>query len=158
MGLILWAQSLDNSLPDDIYSHSKFLRPEEIVQRGDAVSSVLRVGESSLPIFDEDGVQIKIASTRFAQLRVSKKQLKRAECEFIIKLISGQTDDCGRLAPIICYGKIDIDSEDVQEDDIVRKFLLFTGEIGRDLQPNHINAVCRGIRILKKNIDSRKPN
>lgn len=136
---ILWAQALDNASPDHFEVRGKDLKPDDSVQRQEAVSLVSSVIKSGARIFDQSGVL-----------------LTADDRHFVVEVPSAQLDRAGRTAPIVCYGDYDATVGDVLGASAAVALDDFAKRIGRTLQPEHFELARASFKALKKKSSTTK--
>lgn len=136
---ILWAQALDNASPDHFDVYGKNLRPDDTVQRQEAVSKVSRVIKNGTRLFEENGVLLTADAS-----------------QFVVEVPSVQRDHAGRTAPIVCYGHYDATVSDAFGASVAVALDDFAKKIGRTLQPDHFDLARSSFEALKKKSSTTK--
>ena len=131
------AQSLDNLTPDPMEVNGRRLEAKDQEERQKLVRHISQVSISGTQVFSEGPISAF-----------------RRRNEFILEIPSDQRDSAGRVAPIICYGRVSKESEKSRPDDVVSAIRDFANRIGRGVSDQA--AARRGIEaVLKKNWGNR---
>lgn len=131
--LVIWAQALDNESPDHIYVQGRELTEDYAEERQNAVSKVSKVTRRGVRVFESSGVR-----------------LTADRLNFVIELPSVQRDVVGRIAPIICYGDCDRNTDAEFGARIYGRMREFAAAIGRDLHSEHLGVIRDAFAVLKK--------
>ena len=131
--LVLWAQALDNSSPDQIELRGERLPEHDSARRQEAVSTVSAVVRNGTRLYDEGGVRLTEDGGRF-----------------VLEVPTAQSDLAGRTAPVVCCGL----GDPLQGEELVsatRTWMEdFCIRIGRTLLAEHVERVFPAFAVLKK--------
>lgn len=130
--LSFWAQALDNTTPDLIDLDGESLLPSEVVKREEVATRVSNVVEMGSRIFESGDFQLTCDREHF-----------------VLEVPSVQHDDLGRIAPIVCLGRIDA-LDDASVVDIFAGTQQFAHRIGRTLPPDCAELTTVAIDRIKK--------
>lgn len=129
------AQSLDNQAPDPIENNKCLLREDDVAERQDLIQKISEVSLNGVEVFSED--------SHTALLHGNK---------FLLKTPSDQLDEAGRIAPILCYGRVPNKSPESWSSDVVNAMVGFAERIGRTVSEESQEIARRGtVAIEKKN-------
>jgi hypothetical protein len=112
--IFLWAQSLDNSSPDQIYASGRILSQKYVEERKRIVSAISNVTLNSKPTRAGDYVTIYIKDN-----------------EFVLSIILPEKDVLNRKAPILCYCQIADESDHVFAQRMIAHISAFVKKINR---------------------------
>lgn len=130
---ILRAQALDNTSPDPCSYYGEYLEPDDSVRRRDAACKLSAISESGKVFFQNSGVQ-----------------LTATDREFLVEIRSIERDRVGRIAPIGCYGTIDLSKDEPDSSAVLDALGSFARDIGRTLEPSHLEMVRNAVDEFKK--------
>ena len=128
------AQSLDNLAPDPMMEENgKILEDQE--HRQELVRYISRVSIDGSQVFSKGDISV----FRYGN-------------DFILEVPSDRRDSAGRIAPIICYGKIAGKPDNSWPDTIVKAIRDFAGYIGRGVSDEDASSARHGLEeLVKKN-------
>jgi len=130
---IFWAQALDNLSTDHMSVNDEELTPDDIKQREDVVSTVSHVVKTGTCEFESGGVKLTVNKTHF-----------------VVELLSVESDQAGRRAPIVCYGSYDLLDIDSLANLIASRLGDFTENIGRHTDSGYVKLLNKAFVTLSK--------
>ena len=125
------AQRLDNQDPDHMELDQRPLAEEDVAERQELARQISKV---SL-----DGSQVFSKESHAAFLLDNK---------FLLKTPSDQKDDAGRIAPIVCYGRVPEPPPASWSGDVVKSVVGFAERIGRTVSPKSQEIAGRGVDAI----------
>ena len=131
LALSFRAQSLDNQSPDPVEVNKHLLGKEDVGGRQELAQKISKV---SL-----DGTQVFSEGSHTASLHGE---------EFLLKTPSGQWDDDGRTAPLLCYGCVPDEPLDSWPGDVVKAVVGFAERIGRTISEDNQEMVRLGVEAI----------
>ena len=125
------AQSLDNQSPDPVEINKHLLGKEDLGERQELAQKISKVSLSGTQVFSK--------GSHTASLHGE---------EFLLKTPSGQWDDDGRTAPLLCYGCVPDEPLDSWPGDVVKAVVGFAERIGRTVSPKNQKIAHRGVDAI----------
>lgn len=128
------AQSLDNRSPDPAALNGCQLGPDDEEKHQELVRKISQVSISGRRVFSEGFIS---AHRRYGT--------------FILKIPSVQRDSSGRIAPIICYGRVPKKPAESWPEDVTDEMKKFAASIGRKISDQDISSGREAVEaVLKK--------
>ena len=128
------AQSQDNQAADPVEINEQSLTEEDLSKR------ISKVSLKGTKVFSE-GVH-----TAFLH-----------DEEFILQTPSDQSDEAGRMSPILCYGHVPDAPQESWPRDVIKAVVGFAGSIGRTISGENQKKAHHGVEaILKKKQRNRR--
>ena len=125
------AQSLDNQAPDPMELNRHPLTEEDVAERQELARQISEVSLRGAEVFSEE------AHAAFL-----------LDDKFLLDTPSDQLDDAGRIAPIICYGRVPESPPASWSSDVVKSVVGFAERIGRTVSPKSQEIASRGVEAI----------
>jgi len=132
--LSFFAQALDNTSPNHLSIDGQILHSNDTALREQITTMIANTTMKGKNVFDEAFIQLHINGA-----------------DFIISVPSAERDVIGRIAPIVCIGKINDPMDDSVTEQILYEINCFTAMIGRSVEPETIRVARKALLLLKKN-------
>jgi len=132
--LSFFAQALDNTSPNHLSLDGQMLHSNDTALREQITTMIANTTMKGKKVFDEEFIQLHINGA-----------------DFIISVPSAERDDIGRIAPIVCIGKVNDPMDDSVTEKILHEIKHFTAMIGRSVDPETIRIARKALLLLKKN-------
>ena len=124
------AQALDNTSPDHYQIGDEILPDEDHARPRQVTNVISEVARKGTPVLKAGGAELILQGPRF-----------------LVQVYSVERDRAGRRAPILCCGEFSR-SDDPQA--IIQAIERFAKNIGRTVEPGHIQAIRDSLAKLKK--------
>ena len=125
------AQRLDNQDPTHMELNQRPLAEENVVERQGLARQVSEISLDGSQVFSEDSHAAFLLDDRF-----------------LLDTPSDQSDDAGRIAPIVCYGRVPEPPPVSWSDDVVKAVVGFAERIGRTVSPKSQEIASRGVEAI----------
>ena len=125
------AQRLDNKNPDHMELDQRPLAEGDVTERQKLARQISEVSLRGSQVFSEE---------HHAAFLLDDK--------FLLDTPSDQSDDAGRIAPIICYGRVPEPPPESWSDEVVKAVVGFAERIGRTVSPKSQEIAGRGVDAI----------
>ncbi|HEV7368292.1 hypothetical protein [Arenibaculum sp.] len=126
--LVFKAQALDNRSPDHYRVRGEDLAPGDATRRQKAASLLSSVTKAGGRVFDQDGVRLTVHGDRF-----------------VVSVPSAERDVAGRVAPILCHGKLGAGRRAELGARVAEGLDAFAQHVGRSIDPAKAELVRRAM-------------
>ena len=138
LDLSFLAQRLDNQDPD----HMAIQNRDDFIELAEEDMDKREKLDRQIAKVSLDGSQVYLEGHHAAFL------LKN---EFLLETPSDQRDEAGRIAPILCYGRVPPEPSESWPGDVVEALIAFAGHIGRTVSEKSAEvARCAVGAVVKK--------
>lgn len=137
LALSFRAQRLDNQDPDHMEIDQYSLAEEDVAERQELARKISEVSLHGSEVFSEGSYAAFLLSDRF-----------------LLKTPSDPLDEAGRIAPIICYGRVPDEPPESWPGDVVEALNAFAGRIGRTVKDAKEARCAMEAVVNKKRRDS----
>ena len=131
LDLAFRAQKLDNQNPDHMELDQRPLAEEDVTERQKLARQISEVSLRGSQVFSE-GHHVAFL----------------LDDKFLLDTPSDQLDDAGRIAPIICYGRVPEPPLASWSDEVVKAVVGFAERIGRTISPKSQEIAGRGVNAI----------
>ncbi len=133
LDLSFLAQRLDNQDPDHMELNGCRLAEEDVDKRQKLDRQISEVSWDGSQVFSEG---------YHAAFLLDDK--------FLLKTPSDQRDEAGRIAPILCYGRVPPEPSESWPGDVVEALIAFAGRIGRTVSEKSAEVARRAVEAVVK--------
>ncbi len=133
------AQRLDNQDPDHMEIDQYSLAEDDVTERQELARKISEVSLHGFEVFPKGSHAAFLLNDKF-----------------LLKAPSDQLDEAGRIAPIICYGRVPDDPPESWSGDVVEALNAFAEGIGRTVSKKNAKVARRALEAVlnKKRRDS----
>ena len=129
------AQSLDNQAPDPMELNQRPLAEEDVAERQELARQISEVSLCGSEVFSEESHAAFLLGDKF-----------------LLDTPSDQLDDAGRIAPIICYGRVPKLLSESWSSDVVKAVVGFAERIGRTISPKSQEVAGLGVDAILEEV------
>lgn len=133
LALSFRAQRLDNQDPDHMEIDQYSLAEEDVAKRQELARKISEVSLRGSEVFPEGSHAAFLLDNKF-----------------LLKTPSDQLDEAGRIAPIICYGRVPDEPPESWPGDVVEALTTFAGRIGRTVSKKNAKVAQCAIETVAK--------
>ena len=125
------AQSLDNQAPDPMELNQRPLSEVDVAERQELARQISEISLRGSEVFSEDSHAAFLLDDKF-----------------LLDTPSDQLDDAGRIAPIVCYGRVPEPPPASWSGHVVKAVVGFAERIGRTISPKSQEIAGRGVDAI----------
>ena len=133
LDLSFLSQRLDNQDPDHMELNGCQLAEEDVDKRQKLDRQISEVSWDGSQVFSEE---------YHAAFLLDDK--------FLLKTPSDQRDEAGRIAPILCYGRVPPEPSELWPGDVVEALIAFAGRISRTVSEKSAEVARRAVETVVK--------
>jgi predicted CoA-binding protein len=136
--IILWAQSLDNSSPDQIYDGRRILSQKSSAEREKIISLISQVTLNSKP--EEAGNNVKVYVNNN---------------NFVLSMVLPEKDVLNRKAPVLCYSQLTEINDPHFTQRLIAHISTFVKQLNRTIPSNIQEEIVLALSLVKKKRTTR---
>jgi len=139
LALSFLAQRLDNQDPAHMELNQRPLAEGNVAERQELARQISEVSIDGSQVFSEE--------SHAAFLLADK---------FLLDTPSEELDDAGRIAPIICYGRVPETPPVSWSSDVIKAVVGFAERIGRTVSPENREIARRGVDAISAEAQKKR--